>query len=184
MAGKKLSLINKFLSNKYILYLVFFAALFEVLSLLTIRDYDSLGLFMVVGLLASYFTKNMTMVLIAAMAFTNCRVCSNLLVRSNIIEGVVGSGKPVDQPDPAKAGPDDTEGSPVIDLNPNFYYWWDPNGGGPGKKRCKEAKDMIKNKGGKTLCGEECYNDIVCDKQNCIGKDCPEKDPAQPDGTV
>ena len=67
------------------------AALLEVLSLLTIKDYDSLGLFMVVGLLTSYFTKNMTMVLISAMAFTNCRVCSNLLIRSNIIEGVTGS---------------------------------------------------------------------------------------------
>ena len=88
MKGKITSLVKRFLSNKYVLYLVFFAALFEILALLTIKDYDSLGLFMVIGLLASYFTKNMTMILITAMAFTNCRVCSNLLNRSTyILEG-------------------------------------------------------------------------------------------------
>ena len=182
MSGKKLSLINNFLSNKYVLYLVFLAALFEILSLLAMEDYDSLGLFMVIGLLASYFTKNMIIVLIVAMAFTNCRICSTLLIRNNIIEG--NTSKTAAKVDPKTAGPDDTEGDPVVEYNPKSYFWWDPNGGGAGKKRCKEAKDMIKNKGGKTLCGEECYNDIVCDKQNCIGKDCPEKDPAQPDGTV
>lgn len=82
MKGVKIPLVQKFLTNKYVLYLVFFAALVEILSLLTIRDYDSLGLFIVVGLLASYFTKNMTMILIAAMGFTNCRVCSNLINRN------------------------------------------------------------------------------------------------------
>ena len=182
MAGKKLSLINKFLSNKYILYLVFLAALFEVLSLLTIEDYDSLGLFMVVGLLASYFTKNMTIILIAAMAFTNCRVCSNLLIRNNIIEGNTSSTAA--KIDPAKASPDDTEGVAVVEYNPKGYWWWDPNGGGEGIKMCKEAKDTKLKKGGIDLCGEECYNDIACDKQNCIGSDCPEKDPNLPDPTA
>ena len=102
MKRVKIPLVQKFLTNKYVLYLVFFAALVEILSLLTIRDYDSLGLFIVVGLLASYFTKNMTMILIAAMGFTNCRVCSNLINRNMyMLEGLAnkkvkrdGEGKP------------------------------------------------------------------------------------------
>ena len=61
-------------------------------------------------------------------------------------------------------------------LNKEGYYWYDPNGGGSGIKMCKEAVDEINKKGGKTLCGEECYADIHCDPQGCIGSDCPPKD--------
>ena len=86
--------------------------------------------------------------------------------------------------DPAKASPDDTEGDAVVEYNPKGYWWWDPNGGGEGIKMCKEAKDTKLKKGGIDLCGEECYNDIACDKQNCIGSDCPEKDPNLPDPTA
>ncbi len=49
MKSMKIPLVQKFLSNKYVLYTVFLAAILEILSLLTIKDYDSLGLFMVIG---------------------------------------------------------------------------------------------------------------------------------------
>lgn len=137
MKRVKIPLVKKLLTNKYVLYLVFFAALIEILSLLTIRDYDSLGLFIVVGLLASYFTKNMTMILIASMAFTNCRVCSNLLNRNMYMlegfkEGVDASG--------------------VADLG---MYFKKPNNNGTQVCTLSTADNECKNQ-------KTCYADSAC----------------------
>ena len=49
----------KIVSNKYMLYIVLVLAIINAVSLLNERDYDSLLLLSIVGLLSSYFTKNM-----------------------------------------------------------------------------------------------------------------------------
>ena len=52
-----------FLHNKYVLYLVLFLAVTNVLGYLALGDFDALSLFVVVGLVTSYFSKNMTIIL-------------------------------------------------------------------------------------------------------------------------
>ena len=140
MKRVKIPLVQKFLTNKYVLYLVFFAALVEILSLLTIRDYDSLGLFIVVGLLASYFTKNMTMILIAAMGFTNCRVCSNLINRNMyMLEGF-------------KEGQANKDASGNADLGVFFKL-----ADGSGKEKC-----TLSTKPEECQNAKKCYSDAEC----------------------
>ena len=49
----------KMLSNKYVLYLVLVLAIVNAVCLIQERDFDSLLVLSIVGLLSSYFTKNM-----------------------------------------------------------------------------------------------------------------------------
>ena len=70
------------LKNKYILYTLLVIAIVNILGYLAIQDYNSLALFVVMGLLSTYFSKNMIVVLGAAILMTN--VAEHLLVR---IEG-------------------------------------------------------------------------------------------------
>jgi hypothetical protein len=58
------------LKNKYVLYLLLVVALINVLGYLSIEDYKSLGLFISVGLLSTYFSKNMAVTLIVAILVT------------------------------------------------------------------------------------------------------------------
>ena len=62
---------QKLLANKYTLYIVLFFAITNVLGYLAIGNFDSLGLFIAIGFLTSYFSKNMTIILGTAMLGTN-----------------------------------------------------------------------------------------------------------------
>lgn len=65
------------LKNKYVLYILLVVALGNVLGYLAIEDYKSLGLFISVGLLSTYFSKNMSVTLIVAILVTACVAINN-----------------------------------------------------------------------------------------------------------
>ena len=65
------------LKNKYVLYILLVVALGNVLGYLAIEDYKSLGLFISVGLLSTYFSKNMSVTLIVAIIVTACVAINN-----------------------------------------------------------------------------------------------------------
>ena len=58
------------LKNKYVLYILLVVALVNVLGYLAMEDYKSLGLFISVGLLSTYFSKNMAVTLLVAILVT------------------------------------------------------------------------------------------------------------------
>ena len=58
------------LKNKYVLYILLVVALVNVLGYLAMEDYKSLGLFMSVGLLSTYFSKNMSVTLLVSIIVT------------------------------------------------------------------------------------------------------------------
>ena len=58
------------LKNKYVLYILLVVALVNVLGYLTMEDYKSLGLFVSVGLLSTYFSKNMAVTLLVSILVT------------------------------------------------------------------------------------------------------------------
>jgi len=62
---------KQLLTNKYVLYGVLFVAVTNVLGYLAIDDMDSLGLFIVLGLISSYFSKNMIINLAVPIIGTN-----------------------------------------------------------------------------------------------------------------
>ena len=71
------------LKNKYVLYLLLVIALVNVLGYLAMNDYKSLGLFISVGLLSTYFSKNMSVTLIVAILVT-----ASVAVNTKVREGL------------------------------------------------------------------------------------------------
>jgi hypothetical protein len=72
----------KLLKNSYVLYAVFAVALVNVLGYLVKKDYNSIALFIGVGVLSNYFTKNMTVNLLLAIVIT-----ALVAVREHFVEG-------------------------------------------------------------------------------------------------
>ena len=58
------------LKNKYVLYGLLVLAIINILGYLSIEDYKSLGLFISIGLLSAYFSKNMAVNLLVAIVVT------------------------------------------------------------------------------------------------------------------
>ena len=71
------------LKNKYVLYILLVVALGNVLGYLAIEDYKSLGLFISVGLLSTYFSKNMAITLIVAILVT-----ASVAINNKVREGL------------------------------------------------------------------------------------------------
>lgn len=66
--NKQLQLLLK---NKYVLYIVFFLAITNVLGFISLGDYNSLTFFIALMLISSYFSKNMIVNLLISIVFTN-----------------------------------------------------------------------------------------------------------------
>lgn len=65
------------LQNKYVCYLVLFISIMNILGYLAIQDFDSLVVFVAIGLLSSYFSKNMIIILGSALIGTNMIYANN-----------------------------------------------------------------------------------------------------------
>jgi hypothetical protein len=79
---------EKLLQNKYALYLVLFIAITNVLGYLAIEDFNSIMVFIAVSALASYFSKNMIIILGSAILGTNV-----LYANSRMREGMKDTEK-------------------------------------------------------------------------------------------
>lgn len=62
---------KKILQNKYLLYITLFVAITNILAYVYKNNIDALIFFIVIGLLSTYFSKNMTINLIVAIISTN-----------------------------------------------------------------------------------------------------------------
>ena len=67
---------DRLMKDKNVLYVIFFLAVFNVLGYLTVSNFDAAVLFLVVGFLTTYFSKNMIVVLLVSMITTNFFVAS------------------------------------------------------------------------------------------------------------
>jgi hypothetical protein len=91
--------LNKVTTNKYVLYIVLFFAITNVLGYLMTKDFDSLALFVALGVITSYFTKNMIIILGSAMFITNIAFASK-----KIREGMKNKEKSKDDSEDVKEG--------------------------------------------------------------------------------
>ena len=82
---------EKLLQNKYVLYLVLFIAVTNILGYLAIEDFRSLMVFIAVAALASHFSKNMIIVLGSALIGTNV-----LYASSRMREGMENQKKDIE----------------------------------------------------------------------------------------
>jgi hypothetical protein len=94
--------LNKVTTNKYVLYIVLFFAITNVLGYLMTKDFDSLALFVALGVITSYFTKNMIIILGSAMFITNIAFASK-----KIREGMKSKEKSKDDSEDEKEGMSD-----------------------------------------------------------------------------
>jgi hypothetical protein len=62
---------NPILQNQFVLYFLFLLALFQIVYFLNIFDLRSVIFFLIVGFLASFFSKNMVVILFITLALTN-----------------------------------------------------------------------------------------------------------------
>ena len=75
MAAKVLKTLEKttkeVITNKYVLYVLLFFAILNILGFLVTNNFISLAVFALIGVLTSYFTKNMIVVLIVTLVASN-----------------------------------------------------------------------------------------------------------------
>ena len=71
------------LKNKYVLYVLLVLAIINVLGYVALQDYDSLALFVAIGVLSTYFSKNMAVNLLLAIVVT-----SLIAVNKRVVEGM------------------------------------------------------------------------------------------------
>ena len=73
--------------NKYVLYFLVIVGLMNVVNYLQQNNLDSLGLFVIGGVLTTFFTKNMIVALAVAILAGMCKTCTNYLAVSKFVEG-------------------------------------------------------------------------------------------------
>ena len=101
---------KKMLKNKTVLYIVLFIAVTNVMGYLMANNIDAVILLFLVGLLTSYFSKNMIVVMLAAIVFTNLLVGSKKASRTPLLEGLENEGDDHGDDDDDDKHDDDDEG--------------------------------------------------------------------------
>lgn len=88
------------LQNKFVLYLVFFLSLVTVFGYITTSNFQAVLLFVLISLLTNYFSKNMIVILGAAIIGTNLVTLINgsfiLNNSNNVVEGFKEGNNPTD----------------------------------------------------------------------------------------
>ena len=72
---------NTLLHNKYVLFFVLFVAILNLGAFVYTTDLKSVGIFFLTGLLTSYFSKSMVVILVVAM------VVANIIRQNSDLEG-------------------------------------------------------------------------------------------------
>ena len=76
------------LSNKYVLYVSFFFAIVTAANYLLRSNFEAVGIFIIIGFLTTYFSKNMIIVLLTTTILTNFIVIMKNRQNSGFIEGM------------------------------------------------------------------------------------------------
>lgn len=95
IASKSTKFIKSFnmkslLHNKYVLYLIVLASILNILLLANGKDFNSVVIFIIVGFLTSFFSKNMIVILLIALLFTHGIKYGNKVIRKEGLEGLEG----------------------------------------------------------------------------------------------
>jgi hypothetical protein len=69
--SKQITSLNHLLHNRFLLYLLLLVVIVDIVYLIDTRDYKSLTTLLIIGLLTTFFSKNMIVVLFLAITLTN-----------------------------------------------------------------------------------------------------------------
>ena len=91
--------LKSILKDKNVLYIVFFLALVNLFGYLLAGNLDAVIFFLILGYLTSYFSKNMIVVMLAAIILTNLFVSSRYLGQKPLLEGMKNGDKDIKEVD-------------------------------------------------------------------------------------
>lgn len=94
------SAMSKFLTNKWVLNIVAFLALFNVIGYTIMGNLNAVLYFIIFAVLVRYFSKNMTIVLGVPLLIVNL-----LALKQNMIEGMENNDKPINNNGNEKLNP-------------------------------------------------------------------------------
>ena len=94
------SAMSKFLTNKWVLNIVAFLALFNVIGYIVMGNLNTVLYFIIFAVLVRYFSKNMTIVLGVPLLIVNI-----LALKQNMIEGMENNDKPMNNNGNKKRNP-------------------------------------------------------------------------------
>jgi len=83
--------VSAFLKNKYVCNVLVFVGIMNLLGYIALENYNSMALFVVIGLLSRYFSKNMSLNIIVAVLVTSFSTLNNTIQEG--FEGKEGSVK-------------------------------------------------------------------------------------------
>ena len=117
--------LKSILKDKNVLYIVFFLALVNLFGYLMAGNLDAVIFFLILGYLTSYFSKNMIVVMLAAIILTNLFVSSRYLGKKPLLEGMESkenaSPKPVDEAEEQA----EATGKPKVDYSATLEAAYD-----------------------------------------------------------
>lgn len=117
--------LKSILKDKNVLYIVFFLALVNLFGYLMAGNLDAVIFFLILGYLTSYFSKNMIVVMLAAIILTNLFVSSRYLGNKPLLEGMESkenaSPKPVDEAEEQA----EATGKPKVDYSATLEAAYD-----------------------------------------------------------
>tara|TARA_Y100000748_G_scaffold114322_1_gene95706 strand:+ start:2520 stop:3128 length:609 start_codon:yes stop_codon:yes gene_type:complete len=119
--------VKSLLKDKNVLYVVLFLAVMNLFGYLMLRDLDAVFFFLALGLVTSYFSKNMIIVMIVAMIGTNLLMSTRRPTKEGFegedgtkkAEGGKHKGSASDTVSPASAEEDEEE---ATGKKPNIDY--------------------------------------------------------------
>lgn len=94
--GSVKTAIMPLLQNKYVLYAVLVIAVLNIIGYLAVKNMDAVLFFILIGLLTTYFTRNMIIVLVICIVATNFYIGTTRIVsgfRSRTAEGLKNKNK-------------------------------------------------------------------------------------------
>ena len=119
--------INSLLRDKNVLYIVAFLAATNLISYLMAGNYESIVFFGVVGYLATYYSKNMIVILLISMLATNLILGTRMLKRN--VEAMANNDKPKEKKNEEEensteemSNDDVKETKPKEKMQPNIDY--------------------------------------------------------------
>lgn len=122
IASKSTKFIKSFnmkslLHNKYVLYLIVLASILNILLLANGKDFNSVVIFIIVGFLTSFFSKNMIVILLIALLFTHGIKYGNKVIRKEGLEGLEGEESKEGEEGEEKEDPKEEEDKTVESKN-------------------------------------------------------------------
>jgi hypothetical protein len=77
-------IISKIFTNKYFLYLMVFLAFTNIIGYIILGNINAVIYFILIGILIAFFSKNMSLILLVALIFTNLIVVNNYSTKEGL----------------------------------------------------------------------------------------------------